>query len=52
MKTVVVSGYFDPIHIGHLKYIQEAKQLGNKLIVILNSNEQAKLKKGFALMTQ
>lgn len=52
MKTVVVSGYFDPLHIGHCRYIQEAKKLGDKLIVILNSNEQARLKKGKAFMPQ
>ncbi|MCD6274509.1 MAG: adenylyltransferase/cytidyltransferase family protein, partial [Candidatus Aenigmarchaeota archaeon] len=37
MKTVVASGYFDPLHIGHIRYLREAKKLGDKLIVILNN---------------
>ena len=43
--TVAVSGYFDPIHVGHLEYLKLAKDLGDKLIVIVNNNSQAKLKK-------
>ena len=43
---VAVSGYFDPIHVGHLEYIKLAKNLGDKLIVIINNNLQAELKKG------
>tara|TARA_B100000965_G_scaffold243438_1_gene204289 strand:+ start:1751 stop:2176 length:426 start_codon:yes stop_codon:yes gene_type:complete len=44
--VVAVSGYFDPIHVGHLEYFQLASKLGDKLIVIVNNNHQAKLKKG------
>ena len=43
---VAVSGYFDPIHVGHLEYLKLAKNLGDKLIVIINNNLQAELKKG------
>ncbi|RLJ01875.1 MAG: hypothetical protein DRP10_02935 [Candidatus Aenigmatarchaeota archaeon] len=50
MKTVVASGYFDPLHIGHIRYLREAKKLGDKLIVILNNDKQAKLKKGRSFM--
>lgn len=50
MKTVVVSGYFDPIHVGHLEYLKLAKDLGDKLIVIVNNNEQCVLKKGKPFM--
>jgi cytidyltransferase-like protein len=35
-KTVCVSGYFDPLHSGHIDYFKNAKLLGDKLIVILN----------------
>ncbi len=50
MKTVVASGYFDPLHIGHIRYLREAKKLGDILIVILNNDKQAKLKKGKSFM--
>ena len=38
MKIVVVSGGFDPIHSGHISYFKSAKELGEKLIVALNSD--------------
>ena len=47
---VCVSGYFDPFHVGHLEYLEKARTLGNKLLVIVNSDLQAKLKKGKAFM--
>jgi cytidyltransferase-like protein len=43
---VVVSGYFDPLHQGHLEYFEKAKKLGDILIVIVNNDKQAILKKG------
>ena len=43
---VAVSGYFDPIHVGHIEYLQLASELGDKLIVIINNNHQAEIKKG------
>lgn len=51
MVVVAVSGYFDPLHKGHVEYLKLAKQLGDKLIVILNNNKQAELKKGKAFMS-
>ena len=45
MKVVAISGYFDPIHVGHLEYINMAKKLGDKLVVIVNNNYQCELKK-------
>lgn len=38
MKIIVVSGGFDPLHSGHISYFKSAKNLGNKLIVALNSD--------------
>ena len=52
MRTVAISGYFDPIHVGHLEYIIEAKKLGHKLIVIVNNNHQCVLKKGKPFMDE
>jgi D-beta-D-heptose 7-phosphate kinase/D-beta-D-heptose 1-phosphate adenosyltransferase len=49
MTIVIASGYFDPIHIGHIRYLQDASKLGY-LIVIVNNDEQAILKKGFVFM--
>ena len=49
---VAVSGYFDPIHIGHLDYLELAKKLGDKLVVIVNNNHQCKLKKGKPFMDE
>ena len=46
MKKVCISGYFDPLHVGHIEYINKAKKLGDYLVVIVNNNLQCKLKKG------
>lgn len=46
MKIIIVSGGFDPLHSGHIAYFKSAKELGNKLIVALNSNEWLINKKG------
>ena len=51
-KIVAVSGYFDPIHIGHLEYLNEASQLGDELHVIVNNDYQASLKKGRSFMRE
>ena len=50
MKKIVVSGGFDPVHIRHLKMLEEAKYLGDYLTVILNSDRFLKEKKGFVFM--
>ena len=52
MKVVAVSGYFDPIHVGHLEFLKMAKSLGDKLVVIINSDYQASLKKGKSFMPE
>ena len=46
MKIACVSGYFDPLHIGHIEYFKKSKLCADKLMVIVNNDEQAKLKKG------
>lgn len=45
-KVVCVSGYFDPFHSGHKEYLEKAKLLGDKLLVIVNNDIQSVLKKG------
>jgi len=46
MKIIIVSGGFDPLHSGHIAYFKAAKELGNKLIVALNSDDWLVKKKG------
>lgn len=52
MRTVAISGGFDPVHIGHIHLISGAKALGDRLVVILNNDNWLKKKKGFAFMNQ
>ena len=52
MKTIIVSGYFDPLHVGHLEMLKLARGLGDELVVIVNSDVQAKIKKGRAFMKE
>lgn len=52
MTVVAVSGGFDPVHIGHIRLLEEAKKLGDKLIVILNNDNWLKKKKGFVFMNE
>jgi len=47
---VAVSGGFDPIHSGHIDHIKKAKQLGDYLIAIVQSDENLIRKKGYAFM--
>lgn len=44
--AVIVSGYFSPLHVGHLDMIEAAAGLGDRLIVIVNNNDQQVAKKG------
>ena len=46
MKISVVSGYFAPLHRGHIDLIRSAKKRSDKLIVVLNNDYQQTLKKG------
>lgn len=47
MRIVIVSGGFDPVHVGHLRLFKEAKKHGDKLIVIVNSDDFLLSKKGY-----
>ena len=48
--SVVVSGGFDPLHVGHVKMFQEATKLAARLIVIVNNDNFLMQKKGYAFM--
>ena len=43
-KVIIVSGYFNPLHVGHIEYFRKAKACGDKLCVIVNSDFQRALK--------
>jgi cytidyltransferase-like protein len=52
MKVVCTSGYFNPLHKGHIEYLQKARQLGDYLVVIVNNDKQRELKGSKAFMDQ
>ena len=51
-KAIIVSGYFNPLHKGHLELFEKAKTKGNALWVIINSDLQRKLKGSKAFMDE
>lgn len=52
VRWVAVSGGFDPLHIGHVRMMQKAKKMGDKLVVIINNDNWLIDKKGFVFMPQ
>jgi len=50
--VVAISGGFDPLHYGHIKYIQSAKKLGDHLTVIINNDDFLIRKKGYYFLPQ
>ena len=52
MKIAIVSGYFNPLHVGHLDYLETAKKISDKLIVIVNNDHQVSLKGSTPFMTE
>tara|TARA_B100000902_G_scaffold322715_1_gene316135 strand:+ start:86 stop:514 length:429 start_codon:yes stop_codon:yes gene_type:complete len=51
-KAIIVSGYFNPLHKGHIEYFHNAKKHGEKLLVILNNDNQRLLKGSKKFMNQ
>jgi cytidyltransferase-like protein len=51
-KGIIVSGYFNPLHKGHIELFYKAKEKGEKLIVIINNDNQRTLKGSKAFMLQ
>jgi glycerol-3-phosphate cytidylyltransferase/D-beta-D-heptose 7-phosphate kinase/D-beta-D-heptose 1-phosphate adenosyltransferase len=45
MKVVIVSGFFNPLHGGHLDMIEAAARMGDRLVVIVNNDVQQVMKK-------
>jgi len=51
-KAIIVSGYFNPIHKGHIEYFHMAKSIANRLFVIVNSDYQRNLKESNEFMLE
>ncbi|NCU39576.1 cytidyltransferase [Candidatus Falkowbacteria bacterium] len=49
--VVAVSGYFNPLHVGHIEMIEKAKKLGDKLVAIVNNDYQVKIKGSVPFMS-
>ncbi len=52
MKIVITSGYFNPLHGGHLDLIEAAADMGDKLIVSVNNDAQQMMKKGKIILDE
>ena len=52
MKVVIVSGFFNPLHGGHLDMIEAAAKMGDRLIVIVNNDRQQVEKKGKVILVE
>ena len=52
MRIGIVSGYFNPLHSGHLEYINAAKKDCDFLITIVNNDNQVFIKKSKFFMTE
>jgi glycerol-3-phosphate cytidylyltransferase/D-beta-D-heptose 7-phosphate kinase/D-beta-D-heptose 1-phosphate adenosyltransferase len=52
MKRIIVSGFFNPLHGGHLDMIEAAAELGDQLIVIVNNDVQQVLKKDQIILNE
>lgn len=50
-KVVMVSGGFDPVHVGHLDMFKEAKELGDELVVVVNNDNWKKAKRRYVFMS-
>ena len=51
-KGIIVSGYFNPLHKGHIEYFYKAKSRGNELFVIINNDFQRSLKESKEFMLE
>ncbi len=51
-RAAIVSGYFNPLHIGHLDMMEAARSLADALVVIVNNDQQQRAKKGRVITTE
>ena len=50
--VIAVSGGFDPLHVGHVRMFEEARKLGDRLVVILNNDRWLRKKKGYTFIKE
>ncbi|MFA6300734.1 MAG: adenylyltransferase/cytidyltransferase family protein [Candidatus Paceibacterota bacterium] len=51
-KVVMISGGFDPVHVGHLDMFKEAKELGDELVVVVNNDNWKRAKRRYVFMPE
>ncbi len=51
-KIVIISGYFNPVHIGHIRLLKAAKEIGDYLVAVVNNDKQQLIKKGKIIMEE
>ena len=51
-RAAIVSGYFNPLHIGHLDMMESARSLADALVVIVNNDAQQVMKKGKVITSE
>lgn len=52
MKIAIVSGFFNPLHGGHLDMIEAARKMGDKLVVFVDNDKQQVIKKGKIILPE
>ena len=52
IRAAIVSGYFSPLHVGHLDMIEGAAAIADEVIVIVNNNAQQEMKKGKVIIDE
>lgn len=52
MKTIIVSGFFNPLHGGHLDLIETAAAMGDRLVVVVNNDVQQVIKKDKVILDE
>lgn len=51
-KIIITSGFFNPVHIGHINLMRESRKLGDLLVVIVNNDNQVRLKGSMEFMQE
>lgn len=52
VDVVVASGFYNPLHLGHIRYLEASRRLGGQLVVVVNTDEQVRLKGAVPFMPE